>query len=174
MHNCRDNSKFTCIHAKVITYVPFVTTDPAYHDTVEFTWTPVHAAPAPETSGSGNASSSTGPAPAVPLEVIDEQCEVEIDDAEPGCDFAPSPAEISRLKAEAVSTKQLLTHLPKNKYCETCRLAKAKRTHRRDKKNRADASPPPQQFGEQCTADHVFSANIVSQGIGGQKYAVMM
>ena len=110
--------RFTCVHAKVITYVRFVTNDSAYHDAEEFTWTPGYAAPAPETSGSGNASSSTGPAPAVPLEVIDDQCEVEIDDAEPGCDFAPSPAEISRLKAEAVSTKHLLTHLPKNKYCE--------------------------------------------------------
>ena len=67
-----------------------------------------------------------------------------------------------------------LTHLPKNKYCEICRLAKAKRTHRRDKKNRAEVPPPPEQFGEQCTAHLVFSANIVSQGIGGQKYAVMI
>ena len=113
INNCRSTLRFTCIHAKVITYEPSVTTDPAYRAAEEFTWTPGYAAPAPETSGSGDASSSTGVAPAVPLEVIDERCEAEIDDAGRGCDFAPSPAEISRLKAEAVSTKHLLTHLPK-------------------------------------------------------------
>ena len=91
-----------------------------------------------------------------------------------GSASAPNPSEISRLKAEAVSTKHVLTHLPKNPYCESCRLAKAKRTHRRDKKNRADPSVPPEHFGAQCTADQVFSATNVSQGVGGQKHAVMI
>ena len=154
------------------TYGPFIPNDTAYHDVNEFDWSLGYAAAAPEMQAdSGCASSLASAPPAIPPDVQNPE-HIADDNAEDGRDAAPNPAETSRLRAKAVSTKHLLTHLPKNPYCESCRLAKAKRTHRRDKKNRADPSVPPEHFGEQCTADHVFSANNVSQGIGGQKYAI--
>ena len=80
---------------------------------------------------------------------------------DPGLPEERSPEEVNRLKKEAVSTRHLLTHLPKNPFCDACRRAKAKRPQRRQKGNRPAELPPPDHFGEQCTADHVFSANTI-------------
>ena len=114
VNNCRSNTRSTCIIAKVKTYVSFIINEAAYYDANEFDWSVGYAAAAPEMqAGSGNASSSASAPPAIP-QVVQNAENVADENAEDGCGNAPNPAETSWKKAEAVSTKHLLTHLPKN------------------------------------------------------------
>jgi hypothetical protein len=72
------------------------------------------------------------------------------------------------LKEEAVSLTHLLTHHPKNKWCQYCMRAKMPRVHCRVKDGAG--GPPATVFGDSVTADHVVLNDEESQGLGGMKY----
>ena len=59
------------------------------------------------------------------------------------------------LKAEARSLRHLLTHHPKNKYCEVCKVAKL--TRRPAKRNKAKPDDRPTQFGKIGNADYIVA-----------------
>ena len=74
-------------------------------------------------------------------------------------------------KAEALSLEHLLTHTPKNPYCDVCQRAKVQRVQCRRHRLRG---PAPENFGEQCTADHVVAYSERSQGITGDRSALVI
>ena len=71
----------------------------------------------------------------------------------------------AQLRAEAKSLNHLLTHLPKNPYCEACQTAKLQlRSARRSSKLKK--TPPI--YGKAGTADHWFTRSQRSKGINGE------
>ena len=113
---------------------------------------PALAAPASSSSGLPRA---TGPPVAA---------EVQDDDVASG-------AERRDLKAEAISLQHLLTHKPKNPWCTTCSRAKATR---RPCRRKSAFGAPPEHFGDQVTADHVIAHSERSQGVTGDRAAVVV
>ena len=100
---------------------------------------PSYAAPAPQVSErTGNNASSSGDVLDVleaspvedsavslaPLPAGGEQNEPLAGDPQD-----PAPEEVNRLKEKAVSTEHLLTHQPKNPYCEACQRGKLNAPH---------------------------------------------
>jgi hypothetical protein len=59
------------------------------------------------------------------------------------------------LKEEALSLRHLMTHMPKNPYCEACQRAKAQNKPARAS-HRAERPNAPKNFGEQVSADHII------------------
>jgi hypothetical protein len=76
------------------------------------------------------------------------------------------------LKAEAVSTAHLMDHAGKNPWCEACQLAKPQR--KPAKKKTGEPEHPPRCFGDQITADHVVANAEKSQGLTGDKDALVI
>ena len=64
-----------------------------------------------------------------------------------------------RTLAEALSQRHMMTHLPKNTFCDVCSKAKMQRRQKRKKAPildpLVDALPPPKNFGDQVTGDHL-------------------
>jgi len=75
------------------------------------------------------------------------------------------------LKAEAVSIEHLMTHLPKNPHCTSCQRSKMQRKPCR---RGAGLGKRPKNFGDQVTADHIVTYSDESQGILGQKAALVI
>ena len=76
------------------------------------------------------------------------------------------------LRAEAKSLRHLLTHQPKNPYCDACTRAKM-----RNKKRFAgafDARREPKSWCELVTADHLVSKGDRMVGVTGAKNALVM
>ena len=76
-------------------------------------------------------------------------------------------------EAEAKSLHHLLTHFPKNKACETCRMAKAYMRPHRGKKNCADHDRVDS-FGEIVTMDHMVMSKSWARGQGGMRAALTL
>ena len=77
-------------------------------------------------------------------------------------------------KAEATSLRHLLTHHPKNVYCNTCCIAKCQRfPHRRKHHRYWKGKPAPLKFGDQVTADHIVAYSENSMGVTGDQAAVV-
>jgi hypothetical protein len=76
------------------------------------------------------------------------------------------------LKAEAVSTAHLMDHAGKNPWCEACQVAKPQR--KPAKKKTGEPEHPPRCFGDQITADHVVANAEKSQGLTGDKDALVI
>jgi len=77
------------------------------------------------------------------------------------------------LKAEAITLKHLMTHLPKNKYCPYCRWAKAIAKHARKRGHRREEGLP-KLFGQLVTGDHWLSKDGRSLGLNGEKFALLL
>ena len=105
----------------------------------------------------GRASGSAGP------EAIDDAPECDVDDVAvaPGRD----------LKAEVVSRVHLMTHMPKNKWCPACQRAKMQHKACR---SGSSLGLVPEAFGDQVTADHIVSRSEISQGLIGEKNALVL
>ena len=58
------------------------------------------------------------------------------------------------LREEAVSIAHLMTHFPKNPFCEACRRARLRRKANRRRKERVVDAEVPQVFGSSVTLDH--------------------
>ena len=108
---------------------------------------------------SGSASSGDA-APESALAVDDTAVDVVVQD----------PA-VRDLKAEAVSREHLMTHMPKNKWCPACQRAKMQ--HKACRKG-SSLGPVPESFGDQVTADHIVSRSEASQGLTGEKNALVL
>ena len=90
-----------------------------------------------------------------------------------------SPGDISekyssafdKAKAEAMSLRHLLLHLPKNDFCQTCQRAKMQRKPGRRVKKKL--GPLPTKYGEEGTCDHWIAKNELSKGIDGDTVGLM-
>ena len=155
--NSRKNTRFRFTPVKVQSHVPYVTSEDFQFNGLglEFSWNPGCAAAVPEMSeDTGNSASSAGPRPVAPV-THEPPPPPFVPEHALGSGNAPAanisegvlPQDATRLKREALSTRHLLIHLPKNPYCEACCRGKAKRTHRRQKHNRPAGAPPPTKLG---------------------------
>ena len=78
------------------------------------------------------------------------------------------------LRREALSINHLMTHVPKNPYCEACRVAKRQfRPHLRGGAQRVRRDPP-ERFGDEVTADHIIVRAAHSQGIHGEQTCLVI
>ena len=89
-------------------------------------------------------------------------------------DVTPERKE-EKLKKEALTTRHLLTHFPKNKFCEACQRAKVQAKPARSHKKRepSDEHPAAEAFGDEITADHLDSKGPLSQGFEGANFGVV-
>ena len=108
---------------------------------------------------SGSASSGDA-APESALALEDSAIDVVVQD----------PA-VRDLKAEAVSRERLMTHMPKNKWCPACQSAKMQHKACR---SGSSLGPVPESWGDQATADHIVSRSEASQGLTGEKNALVL
>ena len=59
------------------------------------------------------------------------------------------------LMAEAITVRHLLTHMPKNSYCDFCRIANIKRKSHKAKKGEREDKPT--EWGQEISADTFWS-----------------
>ena len=79
-----------------------------------------------------------------------------------------------RLKAEAESLEHQMTHEPMNPFCAECYRAKMQKSQARKKSARGAAlGPPPENFGDQVTADSLFAADAESVGLDDDSCALL-
>ena len=76
------------------------------------------------------------------------------------------------LRAEAMSPSHLLTHRPKNPYCETCKRAKMLKPQARRKGGSRFVEA--EAFGDHIVADHVQIVERLEQGINGECYGLVV
>ena len=74
------------------------------------------------------------------------------------------------LKAEATSITHLLTHTPRNPYCEACKRAKMTRKPARTIHRNPDELPT--KFGELVNADYIVSQSMEAMGLTGERDAL--
>mgnify|MGYP003345448369 FL=1 len=67
------------------------------------------------------------------------------------------------LKAEALTTRHMLLHAPKNPHCPVCQAAKMRHTPARRRTN----VEKPKRFGHKVTMDHVYAKSDKMEGITG-------
>ena len=78
-------------------------------------------------------------------------------------------------KLEASSLRHLMTHHPKNMYCQTCCMAKMQcAPHRRKQHRFWSGKPESVTFGDQITADHIVAYSERSQGVTGDCAALVL
>ena len=83
-----------------------------------------------------------------------------------------TPHERRCLFREAKSIHHLMTHLPKNPYCQACN--RAKMYAERATKSSAPMADKPKKFGDQVTCDHVISKSAEAMGTDRKKYAMII
>ena len=90
-------------------------------------------------------------------------------DDDDGADDVGGPR---NLKAEAISLRHLMTHMPKNPWCPACQRAKMQRRSCR----RVDGpeEPIPPEFGIIVTADHLIAHSEKSMGMTGEQDALVV
>jgi hypothetical protein len=132
------------VQLEVDQYVPFVTCQNAVQ--------PAAAASSGAASGSAD-----------PIAVVEAVVEGNVEDV--------AESSMRDLKAEAVSREHLMTHMPKNKYCPACQRAKMQHKPCR---SGSSLGPAPESFGDQVTADHIESRSEASQGLTGEKNALVL
>ena len=77
-------------------------------------------------------------------------------------------------KAAAKSLSHLLTHTPFNRFCETCRIAKAQKRPARKRDAKADPGPIPEEFADQITADHIVTLDTKDRALYGERHALVI
>ena len=80
------------------------------------------------------------------------------------------------LRKEATSIKHLMTHMPKNPFCESCQRAKcqAKASPNRKKKPSDLPTPIPTKFGEQVTGDTIIHNSVEDRGVDGSRATIVL
>ena len=91
------------------------------------------------------------------------------EDAETHPKWTPSLRE--RLVKESKSLAHLLTHYPKNRYCEICKRAKmTAKVHRSRKDEEMDSDEtPPLHYGHRLRADHIILGHDLTKGSEGEQ-----
>ena len=74
------------------------------------------------------------------------------------------------LRAAAKHPSHLLTHLPKNPYCQTCQLAKMCNQYTK----RGAFKRQPKKFGDLVTCDHMVTRALRMQGCLGEANAFVV
>ena len=87
-------------------------------------------------------------------------------------DVAPPPKLPRDLKAEAMSLEHALTHMPYNKYCQSC--VRAKMSRRPAKRQIRNPDDMPKAFGDLVNADHVISKSDEAMGLTGERDALVI
>ena len=89
---------------------------------------------------------------------------------------APHPVKRDReprdLKAEAVSLEHLLTHTPRNPYCDACRIAKA--TRRPARRLYRDPDTKPKKFADLINGDYIVAQSEEAMGLTGERDALAL
>jgi hypothetical protein len=90
-----------------------------------------------------------------------------------------SSREMIDSEEEALSVQHLMTHMPKNPFCDVCSKAKmqakgAYKASSKPEKSADELEEAPKQFGDLITADHIITQASEDQGIDGQKAAIVM
>ena len=136
-----------------------------------------HAA-CPVTFGPGMAAKFAPPArPLAPSTAVDA---VEAEQPSTAEEAAPERAEESRLPAplpdaegslrkQASNVQHLMTHIPKNPYCEACLRAKARRSPAKRSKGAAPHREHVKDYGDEVSIDHI----ILGPSGGGETALVL-
>ena len=88
-------------------------------------------------------------------------------------DDGVEPGPCRDLRADALSTKHLLTHHPKNRYCKACARCKMLRTPCKHGAS-SNYGAKPEKFGDICTCDHIIACDELSKGINGEQEALVL
>ena len=103
----------------------------------------------------------------------DEHCDHEDGAMVPADSEPKEQSRAERLQKEATSVEHLLTHLPKNPFCDTCQRAKLFRQQAR--RQDPDDRMQPENFGDLVHADHVIiGRRKFNHGVGGQRCALFV
>ena len=76
------------------------------------------------------------------------------------------------LKAEALSLRHLMSHTPKNPFCETCQ--RAKMTKSVSRKSDGSTLVEAENFGDHITADHLITRDEREESIDGDRVALVI
>jgi hypothetical protein len=98
----------------------------------------------------------------------DIDCSPAASDDEAGADNRA----VRDLKAEAKSLRHLMTHLPKNPYCDSCQRAKMVNVHH--KQGGGVDKFEATEFGEHITGDTLVLHGKVDRGINGESNGVVL
>ena len=82
--------------------------------------------------------------------------------------------DVPLLEIEATSDYHLLTHTPKNPYCQSCIRAKMQRKPHRKKKVPLAERAEAENFGDLVTGDHIVSLGQVDVSVDGKRDAVVL
>jgi hypothetical protein len=89
---------------------------------------------------------------------------------------APDRGETA-LREEARALRHMMTHTPKNPFCETCQCAKMYKPTKRSKGEFLTVesiSNPIYKFGDHITGDHLVTRGVNEQSTDGDKVAMVM
>ena len=88
----------------------------------------------------------------------------------------PEPKVIDRgeaaLREEARTLRHMMTHTPKNPFCETCKCAKMYKPTKRSKGE--SLTVESNKFGDHITGDHLVTRDANEQSIDGDRVAMVM
>jgi hypothetical protein len=93
-------------------------------------------------------------------------------EGDPDADYLAEAGNKLSLQEQAKSLQHLLTHTPKNPFCEACNRAKMRHSAHRKKggAERLDAVS----FGDHITGDHIISQGDIDVGFNGERDAVVL
>ena len=102
--------------------------------------------------------------------------EVEAPDEVDGRLQLPEPKPVDRgeaaLREEARTLRHMMTHTPKNPFCETCKCAKMYKPTKRHKGE--SLTVESNKFGDHVTGDHLVTRDVDEQTIDGDRVAMVM
>ena len=88
----------------------------------------------------------------------------------------PEPKAVDRgeaaLREEARTLRHMMTHTPKNPFCETCKCAKMYKPTKRSKGE--SLTVESNKFGDHITGDHLVTRDANEQSIDGDRVAMVM
>ena len=76
------------------------------------------------------------------------------------------------MREEARTLRHMMTHTPKNPYCETCKCAKMYKPTKRSKGE--SLTVESNKFGDHITGDHLVTRDSNEQSIDGDRVAMVM
>ena len=95
-------------------------------------------------------------------------------DEEDEDNFPWEPNLRERLQQEARSQEHMLTHYPKNRYCEICCRSKMTMRYHRRKALEEKEETPPLHFGHRLRADHILFGSDSKKGSEGESSCLVV
>ena len=125
----------------------------------------------PASGGNAPASGISEPETAVVNPGVENTARLDIEDNTSDDEVEPDPRR--DLRAEAISTRHLPTHQPKNRYCKACTRCKMQGTPC-GRGASSSYGTKPEKFGDICTCDHIIAYDELSKGINGEQEALVL